>query len=88
MYYFYIGGIETWTDRNVNFVLKAHCHAYTVKSFAEVVTDSSLDSNVKTALTALCKLYAVHGIMENCGEFLQVVYISLYICNKHFLKYM
>lgn len=65
---------------NGSFILQAHCHAYSVKTFTEVVTASPLDVNVKTVLTSLCKLYAVHGIMENCGEFLQVKSVSCLDC--------
>ena len=38
----------------------------------EVVVKSTMDPKVKTALTSLCKLYAVHGIVENLGGFIQV----------------
>lgn len=31
-----------------------------------------MDADVKLALTSLCKLYAVHGIIENLGGFIQV----------------
>ena len=45
-----------------------------VKSFADVVT--SLDAGIKKPMTALCKLYAVHGITEKLGEFIQVCYLT------------
>lgn len=50
---------------------KAHCHAYVVKTFAEVVSDPSVDNGIRGVLTALCKLYGVCGIIDNLGEFIQ-----------------
>ncbi|XP_033726863.1 peroxisomal acyl-coenzyme A oxidase 1-like [Pecten maximus] len=50
---------------------KAHCHQYVVKVFVNTVTEAKIQDNTKAALTTLCKLYAVNGIMENLGEFLQ-----------------
>jgi hypothetical protein len=32
----------------------------------------ALDGMLQNALSQLCKLYAVHGIVENMGEFMQV----------------
>ena len=43
-----------------------------VKMFAGVVTAPGMDENVRKALMALCKLYAVHGMTEKLGEFIQV----------------
>lgn len=56
----------------INFLLKAHCHAFVTKLFVETVVKSRMDSKVQSALTSLCKLYAVHGIVENLGGFIQV----------------
>ncbi|OWF46410.1 peroxisomal acyl-coenzyme A oxidase 1-like [Mizuhopecten yessoensis] len=54
----------TWAAR-------AHCHQYVVKVFVTTVTEANIDDRTKAALTTLCKMYAVNGIMENLGEFLQ-----------------
>ena len=43
-----------------------------MKTFAEVVMGHNLDESIRKPLTALCKLYAVHGITEKLGEFMQV----------------
>ncbi|XP_060077958.1 peroxisomal acyl-coenzyme A oxidase 1-like [Ylistrum balloti] len=50
---------------------KAHCHQYVVKVFVNTVVEAKIDDRTRAALTTLCKLYAVNGIMENLGEFLQ-----------------
>lgn len=41
----------------------------------ETVVQSRMNSKVQSALTSLCKLYCVHGIVENLGGFIQVCYL-------------
>ena len=55
------------------FLLQAYCHTFVFRTFSQIVTDAAVDKNTKDVLTALCKLYAVHGILENLGEFIQVL---------------
>ncbi|XP_069107156.1 peroxisomal acyl-coenzyme A oxidase 1-like [Argopecten irradians] len=55
---------------------KAHCHQYVVNVFVNTVTEAKVDNNTRVVLTTLCKLYAVNGILENLGEFLQDQYFT------------
>lgn len=66
----------------IHSLLKAHCHAFVTKHFVETVVKSRMDYKVQSALTSLCKLYAVHGIVENLGGFIQVCYL----CDKFNVK--
>ncbi|XP_053381781.1 peroxisomal acyl-coenzyme A oxidase 1-like [Mercenaria mercenaria] len=50
---------------------KAHCQSYVVKLFSGVVNRPDLDPPVARVLETLCKLYAVSGINERLGEFIQ-----------------
>lgn len=50
---------------------KAHCQAYVVKMFNSVCNRPGFDSEVAKVLQTLCKLYAVYGINQRLGEFLQ-----------------
>jgi hypothetical protein len=43
-----------------------------MKNFANFISDNKMDPSTQNALSQLCKLYAVHGIVENMGEFMQV----------------
>ena len=52
--------------------LQAHCHLFVMKNFANLISDNKMDPSTQNALSQLCKLYAVHGIVENMGEFMQV----------------
>jgi hypothetical protein len=49
-----------------------HCHLFVMKNFANFISDNKMDPSTQNALSQLCKLYAVHGIVENMGEFMQV----------------
>lgn len=46
----------------------AHCHIYPVQVFIDYINDVE-QPDIKSVLTDLCKLYCVHGIMENLGIF-------------------
>uniref|UniRef100_K1RMI6 Peroxisomal acyl-coenzyme A oxidase 1 n=1 Tax=Magallana gigas TaxID=29159 RepID=K1RMI6_MAGGI len=65
--------VEAWNGSTVmlTWAAIAHCHAFVTKLFVETVVKSRMDSKVQSALTSLCKLYAVHGIVENLGGFIQ-----------------
>ena len=52
--------------------MQAHCHLYCVQSFFNVINSADLSQPARDALTALCHLYALCGISENKGDFLQV----------------
>lgn len=51
---------------------QAYCHTFVVRTFSQIVSDAEVDKSTKDVLTALCKLYAIDGIIENLGEFIQV----------------
>lgn len=55
------------------FCLKAFCHAFVVENFVNTVSEKHLDEKTREVLTSLCRLYGVHGIITNLGEFIQVV---------------
>jgi hypothetical protein len=62
-------------ERNIhlnNLQIQAHCHAFVVKLFASVVNRPDIDPAVARVLVTLCKLYAVYGINQRLGEFMQV----------------
>lgn len=65
--------MEAWNGSTVmlTWAAIAHCHAFVTKLFVETVVKSRMDYKVQSALTSLCKLYAVHGIVENLGGFIQ-----------------
>nr|XP_022336079.1 peroxisomal acyl-coenzyme A oxidase 1-like isoform X1 [Crassostrea virginica]XP_022336087.1 peroxisomal acyl-coenzyme A oxidase 1-like isoform X1 [Crassostrea virginica] len=69
---------EAWNASTVvlTWAAKAYCHAFVFRTFSQIVTDAAVDKNTKDVLTALCKLYAVHGILENLGEFIQDGFFS------------
>ena len=53
-------------------VLQAHCHFFVVQNFGNFLNIVDTTQPVKDVLTQLCQLYAVYGIVENSGEFIQV----------------
>lgn len=55
------------------FFLKAFCHAFVVENFVNTVSEKHLDEKTREVLTSSCRLYGVHGIITNLGEFIQVV---------------
>ncbi|OWF44671.1 peroxisomal acyl-coenzyme A oxidase 1-like [Mizuhopecten yessoensis] len=64
---------EAWNKSTQQLVwaTMAHCHTYVVKTFTARITGSNLDDQTKKVMTALCKLYGVHGMVENLGDFIQ-----------------
>ncbi|XP_048781300.2 peroxisomal acyl-coenzyme A oxidase 1-like [Ostrea edulis] len=55
---------------------KAYCHTFVVRTFCDTVSNADVDKHTKDVLIVLCKLYAVHGIVENLGEFIQDGFLS------------
>ncbi|XP_060084929.1 peroxisomal acyl-coenzyme A oxidase 1-like [Ylistrum balloti] len=67
-------GKNPWESTNKSSIqlvwaAKACCHLFVVKTFINQVTSIDIDPNVKSALTVLCRLYAVNGMIENMGQF-------------------
>ncbi|KAJ8322036.1 hypothetical protein KUTeg_000507 [Tegillarca granosa] len=61
-------------DVALNCLIKAYEHRSA--SFVETINSKPVDTNVHKALTSLCKLYGVHGVMENLGEFIMDGFLS------------
>lgn len=62
--------------------LKAFCHAFVVENFVNTVSEKHLGEKTREVLTSLCRLYGVHGIITNLGEFIQVVscaFVNFYL---------
>ncbi len=55
--------------------MQAHCHFYVVDNFYTAIAELSAPDSVKDVLHSLAALYAVHGIIQNRGEFL---FVSFY----------
>lgn len=51
--------------------LQAHCHYVVVKLFTDKLSEIS-DTAVHSVMSTLALLYALHGITQNSGDFLQV----------------
>ncbi|XP_038598041.1 peroxisomal acyl-coenzyme A oxidase 1 isoform X1 [Tachyglossus aculeatus] len=63
---------EAWNLTSVDLVRasEAHCHYVVVKLFAEKLAQIT-DKPLHAVLSNLCLLYALHGISEKAGDFLQ-----------------
>jgi len=53
-----------------------HSKSYVVKVFAETVARSDLHPDVARVLDTLCHLYAVTGILDHMGDFMQDGFVS------------
>lgn len=64
---------EAWNSCTVRlfWAARAFCHAFVVENFVNTVSEKHLDEKTREALTSLCRLYGVHGIITNLGEFIQ-----------------
>nr|XP_006823809.1 PREDICTED: peroxisomal acyl-coenzyme A oxidase 1-like [Saccoglossus kowalevskii] len=54
----------------------AHCHFYVVQTFVKYINDTEMSDAVRDILTSLCQFYALHGIWQNAGDFLQDGYMN------------
>ncbi|XP_018617338.1 peroxisomal acyl-coenzyme A oxidase 1 isoform X1 [Scleropages formosus] len=63
---------DAWNNTSIELVRAsdAHCHYVVVKTFAAKLTEVH-DAAVHLALSTLALLYALHGMTENSGDFLQ-----------------
>ncbi|CAH1225068.1 ACOX1 [Branchiostoma lanceolatum] len=64
---------DAWNNSLVSLVkcAEAHSHFFVVKTFVEAVRRADVDDSARAALISLCQLYALHGICEQAGDFLQ-----------------
>ncbi|XP_066268562.1 peroxisomal acyl-coenzyme A oxidase 1-like [Branchiostoma lanceolatum] len=69
---------DAWNAASVDLVKAAMAHSqyFVVKNFAERLTDSTLDSSISDVLTRLCQLHALHGLVNNSGDFLEDGYLT------------
>ncbi|XP_066268561.1 peroxisomal acyl-coenzyme A oxidase 1-like [Branchiostoma lanceolatum] len=69
---------DAWNAASVDLVKAAMAHSqyFVVKNFAERLTDSTLDSSISDVLTRLCQLHALHGLVNNSGDFLEAGYLT------------
>ncbi|XP_077863417.1 peroxisomal acyl-coenzyme A oxidase 1-like, partial [Saccoglossus kowalevskii] len=54
----------------------AHCHFYVVQTFVKYINDTEMSDAVRDVLTSLCQFYALHGIWQDAGDFLQDGYMN------------
>uniref|UniRef100_A0A4W4E8Y7 Acyl-coenzyme A oxidase n=1 Tax=Electrophorus electricus TaxID=8005 RepID=A0A4W4E8Y7_ELEEL len=68
---------DPWNNSSIELIRasEAHCHYVVVKLFAAKLTEIS-DTAVHSALSSLALLYALHGVANNSGDFLQVLTIN------------
>lgn len=64
---------------NLFFILspQAHCHYVVVKLFAAKLSEIG-DTAVHSVLSTLALLYTLHGVAQNSGDFLQVIFHIVY----------
>lgn len=69
---------EAWnnTTQQLVWASRAHCHTYVVKTFVSMLSGGTVEGPVLNVLTSLCKLYAVYGVIQHMGEFIQDGYLS------------
>ncbi|XP_076871987.1 peroxisomal acyl-coenzyme A oxidase 1 isoform X1 [Brachyhypopomus gauderio] len=69
---------DPWNSSSIELIRasEAHCHYVVVKLFAAKLSEIS-DTAVHSALNSLVLLYALHGIANNSGDFLQADLLSV-----------
>ncbi|XP_040850668.1 peroxisomal acyl-coenzyme A oxidase 2 [Ochotona curzoniae] len=69
---------EAWNQTTVIHVqaAKAHCYYISVKSFKEAVEKLRNEPTLQQVLKRLCDLHALHGILNNTGDFLYDGFLS------------
>lgn len=56
--------------------MQAHCYYISVKSFKEAVEKLRNEPTLQQVLKRLCDLHALHGILNNTGDFLYDGFLS------------
>eukprot|EP00058_Branchiostoma_floridae_P003164 XP_002588652.1 hypothetical protein BRAFLDRAFT_61617 [Branchiostoma floridae] len=69
---------DAWNSCSVQLVkcAQAHCHFFMVRNFVDAVRTADVDPATRAVLNTLCQLYAIHGIIENSGDFLEDSYLT------------
>ncbi|KAJ8020870.1 Peroxisomal acyl-coenzyme A oxidase 1 [Holothuria leucospilota] len=68
-----------WNNNHLHLIAasKAHCHLFILDSFLHGVESSECEGAARRMLDTLIRFYALHGIVQNKGEFLLSGYISV-----------
>ncbi|RXN15803.1 peroxisomal acyl-coenzyme A oxidase 1 isoform X1 [Labeo rohita] len=69
-------GLKAFTTWVANAGIEAHCHYVVVKLFAAKLSEIG-DTAVHSVLCTLALLYALHGVAQNSGDFLQAGLLSV-----------
>lgn len=69
---------DAWNNVSIDLVraAKAYCHLYVVDHFAKTVEKEKFSAELRSVLKGLFNLYAVYGIVENAGDFLEDQYLN------------
>ncbi|KAA0723829.1 Peroxisomal acyl-coenzyme A oxidase 1 [Triplophysa tibetana] len=69
---------DAWNNTSIDLVRAsdAHCHYVVVKLFAAKLSEIG-DTDVHSVISTLALLYALHGIAQNSGDFLQAGILSV-----------
>ncbi|ESO91273.1 hypothetical protein LOTGIDRAFT_105863 [Lottia gigantea] len=69
-----------WNNNMINLVKAAqvHSHLSTVLAFITSLDNLISSQPIKSALTLLCQFYAIYGITNNSGDFIETSSISVY----------
>ncbi|XP_051996364.1 peroxisomal acyl-coenzyme A oxidase 1 isoform X1 [Xyrauchen texanus] len=69
---------DAWNNTSIDLVRAsdAHCHYVVVKLFASKLSEIG-DTAIHSVLSTLALLYALHGVQQNSGDFLQTGQISV-----------
>ncbi|XP_077055234.1 peroxisomal acyl-coenzyme A oxidase 1 isoform X3 [Siphateles boraxobius] len=69
---------DAWNNSSIDLVRAsdAHCHYVVVKLFAAKLSEIG-DTTVHSVLSTLALLYALHGVAQNTGDFLQAGLLSV-----------
>ncbi|KAL4648029.1 peroxisomal acyl-coenzyme A oxidase 1 isoform X1 [Arapaima gigas] len=69
---------DAWNNTSIDLVRAsdAHCHYVVVKMFAAKLTEVN-DAAVHSVLSTLALLYALHGVSQNSGDFLQAGLLTM-----------
>ncbi|XP_051568021.1 peroxisomal acyl-coenzyme A oxidase 1 isoform X2 [Myxocyprinus asiaticus] len=69
---------DAWNNTSIELVRAsdAHCHYVVVKLFASKLSEIG-DTSIHSVLNTLALLYALHGVQQNSGDFLQAGLLSV-----------
>ncbi|XP_002732026.1 peroxisomal acyl-coenzyme A oxidase 1-like [Saccoglossus kowalevskii] len=67
-----------WNESHIELLKAAevHSHYYVVKNYVNSVKQLTMSQPLKSVMISLCQLYALHGIQQSAGDFLQDGYMN------------